>query len=766
MESQVFLNGDFSIEEMIEKLNKAWQEEMTVVLENRKQLEQVGADLAQVSTASKASETWCHGDGTVECWQDLLDLNGTRVKRLQESLVAMNQLDRNMSSLQSWLAGVETELSHPITYHTCDSQEIQRKLSQQQDLQKDIEEHSTGMESVLSLCEAMLQDCDMCATDAEFNSIHQSTHNLDQRWRNVRKASTERRRWIEETGSLWERFLEDFSRFEDWLKVSERKAALSSSLGVLYTVAKEELKKFEVLEQQVQENVTQLHVIIKQYQRLAREDRTDESCQLRDMVDDGKQRWEDLNKTVAAILHRLKHFIGEREAFETTKDVVLMWVTAMDLQLTDTEHFSECALQDKLIQLQVFQQEISLNTDKIEHAVHQGELLIQKSEPLDAAVIEEELGELQRYCKEVFGHVDCYYDKLIGLLFIADEHYLSSPEEPEELSGLLWTGYVRDSVLAPPPSSMPVHTQDEDSRRGSPASVDSMPLEWDHEYDLSHAPAPFPDDAGTQDAHIQQLHQALHTSYLYLPDWSDFVSLTSSETETAGAVEQWELIPEQPLSEEFHVKHNLNQGQHLNSDLHSLWERLGLVEAELDRLRGRVLSSDSKVIKLHIRRLKQICVDLLESRLMVTSWLCPSGQSLTITDVSDCPEAKRTISDRLEWLLEEVTRVIRELEWALDITSGQECKRSPTQPGSSVSSSYPRSPKGVGSARSHPKGRHQPFLQRVLWAALPLQLILLFLLGLACLLPPTQEDYSYTLANILVQNLSPALHYTNGPPPV
>lgn len=51
---------------------------------------------------------------------------------------------------------------------------------------------------------------------------------------------------IEETWRLWQKFLDDYSRFEDWLRVSERTAASPSSSGVIYTIAKEELKKFEV----------------------------------------------------------------------------------------------------------------------------------------------------------------------------------------------------------------------------------------------------------------------------------------------------------------------------------------------------------------------------------------------------------------------------------------------------------------------------------------------------------------------------------------
>lgn len=52
---------------------------------------------------------------------------------------------------------------------------------------------------------------------------------------------------------------------------------------------------------------------------------------------------------------------------------------------------------------------------KMESVFGQGEVLMKKSEPLDAAVIEEELDELQRYCREVFGRVERYYRRLTRL---------------------------------------------------------------------------------------------------------------------------------------------------------------------------------------------------------------------------------------------------------------------------------------------------------------------------------------------------------------
>lgn len=146
---------------------------------------------------------------------------------------------------------------------------------------------------------------------------------------------------IEETWRLWCKFLEDYSRFEDWLKMAEHSAANPNSAGVLYTVAKEELKKFEVrvvktliykkkkrctclficryselttvvflpfqgFQRQVHERLTQLELVNNQYRRLARENRTDRASQLKAMVREGNRRWDVLHRRVTAILRRLK----------------------------------------------------------------------------------------------------------------------------------------------------------------------------------------------------------------------------------------------------------------------------------------------------------------------------------------------------------------------------------------------------------------------------------------------------------------------------
>ncbi|XP_010158255.1 PREDICTED: nesprin-2-like, partial [Eurypyga helias] len=397
-----------------------------------------------------------------------------------------------MSNLRTWLAWIESELSKPVVYDICDDQEIQKRLAEQQDLQRDIEQHTAGVESVFNICEVLLHDSDACANETECDSIQQTSRSLDRRWRNICAMSMERRMKIEETWRLWQRFLDDYSRFEDWLNSSERIAAKPNTSEVLYTHAKEELKKFEAFQRHIHERLTQLELINKQYRRLARENRTDSASKLKQMVHEGNQRWDNLQKRVAAILRRLKHFTSRRDEFEGTRESILVWLTEMDLQLTNVEHFSKSDFDDKMRQLHGFQQEITLNTNKIDELIVFGKQLIQKSEPLDATLIEGELEELHRYCQEVFGRVARFHRRLTSRhLGSDDENDTSenetSTEDSREIQNDPWHKVANSEGSSLQQSFcqlMPPTVGYERSGCETPVSVDSIPLEWDHTGDV------------------------------------------------------------------------------------------------------------------------------------------------------------------------------------------------------------------------------------------------------------------------------------------
>lgn len=48
-----------------------------------------------------------------------------------------------------------------------------------------------------------------------------------------------------------------------------------------------------------------------------------------------------------------QHFTSQREEFEGTRENMLVWLTELDLQLTNVEHFSESDVHHKIQQLNV-----------------------------------------------------------------------------------------------------------------------------------------------------------------------------------------------------------------------------------------------------------------------------------------------------------------------------------------------------------------------------------------------------------------------------
>ncbi|XP_030628013.1 nesprin-2a [Chanos chanos] len=498
MENKVAHSSEhLSIEDMVEKLKKDCMEEINLFSENKSHLKQLGEQLLLASDRTKQAEVHGALRDVNDRWQHLFDHIETRVKKLKETLVTVQQLDKNMSNLRTWLSRVETELTKPVLYTVCHNDEIQRRLAEQQELQWDIEQHTEGVGSVLTLCEVLLHDEDACGSDVENDSLQQTSRSLDQRWRNICAMSLERRMRIEETWRLWCKFLDDYSHFEDWLNLAERTVADPNSSDVLYTVAKEELKRFEGFQRQVHERLTQLEIINNQYRRLARENRTDTANKLKTMVQKANQRWDNLQRRVAAILRRLRHFTCQREEFEGTRESLLVWLTEMDLQLTNVEHFSETDINDKMKRLNGFKKEITRNTMKIDALIVFGESLIQRSAPLDAALIEDELEELHSYCQEVFGRVARFHQRLTSpRLVLLEEPEVYSRDQTVELKGSEPTASGQDTPPTQPSMCLLAPPQ-ERSGRETPVSVDSIPLEWDHTGDVGGSSSHDEDEEAT-----------------------------------------------------------------------------------------------------------------------------------------------------------------------------------------------------------------------------------------------------------------------------
>uniref|UniRef100_A0A8C6ZRD9 KASH domain-containing protein n=1 Tax=Nothoprocta perdicaria TaxID=30464 RepID=A0A8C6ZRD9_NOTPE len=222
-------------------------------------------------------------------------------------------------------------------------------------------------------------------------------------------------------------------------------------------------------------------------------------------------------------------------------------------------------------------------------------------------------------------------------------------------------------------------------------------------------------------------------------------------------------------------RRGLQQALLLCQDFHDQSQRLLLWLASAEGRRSAAQITDPNadphtVLESH-KELMQLEKELLEQQLKVNSLQELSTYLLLKSDGEDYIEADEkvhVIGKKLKQLIEQVSHDLKTIQGNLvsqslsipgDVDSGAHhpvaARASPAVKKASLGHSCaPRAAPGSPS-----------FFYRVFRAALPLQLLFLLLLLLACMIPSSEEDYSCTQANNFARSFYPMLRYTNGPPP-
>ncbi|XP_029111565.1 nesprin-1 isoform X1 [Scleropages formosus] len=278
------------------------------------------------------------------------------------------------------------------------------------------------------------------------------------------------KKWI-----LWHEFIKDHSCFTDWLQLAEKSARRPRSAVILYITAKEDLKRYQDLQVEIRSRLAQLDSLNEQHRVLAQHFRGVMAHRLTSMVLDSSRRWDVLSKTVENACHSLKHFVAQREEFESQCDEMAIWLADMDLRLTEVEHFSGKDTYQKMQQLQSFQEAVGGNVVRLNKLLERGEALIQHCEPADAQEIEESLQELLLYCIRVFEGVGRLHTRLLSMRLVFEEDWLlaavpvmtDSSKALQEDEGIFEKSSISEQFE-------PNHSD----------SMDHLVLEWDPSVDI------------------------------------------------------------------------------------------------------------------------------------------------------------------------------------------------------------------------------------------------------------------------------------------
>ncbi|MEE6490512.1 hypothetical protein FKM82_015896 [Ascaphus truei] len=220
---------------------------------------------------------------------------------------------------------------------------------------------------------------------------------------------------MEHHRQLCAEFLDSLSRFEDWLQGAQVTAAFPNSSKTLYSEAKAAVRRYEVLLRDMREKLLDLESLNRQYWRLMQAPhRALLPSVLRSRMHEVNQCWDKLQRETEAMQRRLKLKVRQREEFESDKEEIRLWLTEMDLGLSNLEHFYSGTSTEKILQLQAFQEDVKSNMERMEGLFVCGEHLMEGSEALDSETLEMELTELGCYCQGIFSRLSHFQKRLVS----------------------------------------------------------------------------------------------------------------------------------------------------------------------------------------------------------------------------------------------------------------------------------------------------------------------------------------------------------------
>ncbi|CAM2712242.1 unnamed protein product [Rotaria socialis] len=322
---------------------------------------------------------------------------GKRIKKAENTSKMFHDFEQGFENLCSWMDTIEINLQRASAIQSSnDFHAHQQPISA---IEMDIESHSTTLNSLLALGHNLLSETEMSPRSLE--SLSRTVKTLEQRWGLLKELIMKRKSESDSIHVTWRNLDESISRASKMISDHERfLAEVKRTSGEGLQGIRNEYKSLESVKKTLVDDDKQIQQINKNYSDiLHRYSISDSSDDMRIRIKDLNNRWEILNGTFSETIKNLKYMLSVHGDFQLTHDSLVLWLTDLDVLLTNLEHLSEASTNEKIRQLDDMDREIHEKQTKIEYVQTCANYLLSKT--VDARGLTINMNQLTKFCQQL-----------------------------------------------------------------------------------------------------------------------------------------------------------------------------------------------------------------------------------------------------------------------------------------------------------------------------------------------------------------------------
>ncbi|CAF1181682.1 unnamed protein product [Rotaria sp. Silwood1] len=330
---------------------------------------------------------------------DRLEQQKNIIKKTEIVLKMFHDFEQGLENLRSWMDTIETNLQKSLSINTLNENELRAHQQSIIAIEADIEKHTTIVSSVLALGHNLLSEIDLRSRN--INSIPRTIQSIEQRWTSLKDLIRKRKLELDTQHVSWKNVEDAIKRASKMITDHERFLnEVKRTCGQGLQGVKNEYKTLENFKRTLDNDEKDIQQITDNYSEIIRNHPTaDSTGEIRSKIKEINTRWEILIGTVHETMKNLKYMLSVHGDFQLTQDSLALWLTDLDLLLTNLEHLSEAPSNEKIRQLDDMDREIQEKQTKIEYARTCANYLLSKT--IDARGLTINMNELTKFCQQL-----------------------------------------------------------------------------------------------------------------------------------------------------------------------------------------------------------------------------------------------------------------------------------------------------------------------------------------------------------------------------